>query len=323
MLNQSEALESEYKWSIENSTPDEFILIFVCVPICAIGFVLSLLSAYILSDLKENLYAYLRIEFSLMALDLVIIAVRSLQPLYMCPWLRGECSQTPPNHIQFLYVYVFIYLPGPIEAAVLTSNIFSALNGVFRITHRRSRFKGLIMSIRPIKAISASFAFFSLLFLHQVYFYSTFDPKFKGGIFNKYWKYLELASFILRDGILICVIVSLSVIILVEMKSSFRRKMSILNGVAVRSHARRSRSRINLLILSACTNTIFGRLPILIYLSLCNFLSMQQIPYILSLSISALTLSYLLKFFVTFHFNKPFRVRFYKIFHLSKFCSAN
>lgn len=293
-------------WSLQKATTDDIIFIFVCAPVSIFGCFLCLISAYFFSseEFKEKLFRYLKIECILMAIDLSITSFRSLAPLYMCRTTTKTC---PPQLSLFPVIidtYIFAYVPSPVEACALAVDIFAALNCLFMVNQHQSWFQQFIVNLNPYIMLLTTATFFATMFFYQVFtnkylFYIDFI------IVNR--KYFDIVTYSIRDGLLLAVLIVLNFMISLNVKKSLARKMTI-QKEKVKDRVKRSQNKLTIMVLADCINSIIGRIPIFALFIIKNvYKPLTVIVPLSSLCSLAVFLSYFLKFFLYFNFNKRFR----------------
>jgi hypothetical protein len=283
---------------------DDLISIFGCLPISVLGFFFCIANAYILwsSKFKGNLFVYLRIECMLMAFDLLITSIRSLGPIYRSP--------TSNSFRAVAEVVFFVYLPSPTEGTALITDIFAALNCLIMLKTNRNRFEQFIFNMNPFVTIGVAYFLLSLMFIYQcftnVYF---FHSDFV--ISNRF--YFDLIAFSIRDGLFLFILIVLNVIVAWKVKLSLRKKINTLNEASAIKKTKKSQKIIITMVLADSINFTLGRIPIFCLFLIRNVNKSISLLYPFTSTLSFLAfLSYFLKFFIYFKFNKRFRFVAYK-----------
>ena len=308
-------------WSLRTASKDDLIYLFACLPISVLGIFFCASSAYVLwsSEFKESLYKYLRIECILMTLDLIIISFRSLAPVFMCRTvLKANCPLPTSSFPVLIDVIIFFYLPSPTEATALVADIFSAINCMILLSSRtHNRLENFILELNPFITVLLTYLLFSLMFIYQCFtnvyiFHSDFI------ISNRI--YFDIIAFSIRDGLFLTVLLVLYGIINFKVKSSLKKKMSIVS--AAKKKTKKSQHKMSIMVLATCLNSAIGRIPILCLFVILNVNQSLTVLYPLKSTLSfAVLLSYFLKFFIYMKFNKRFRlVAFQKLTFLKLFC---
>ena len=295
-----------YEFSLETITPSDLMMLFVCSPICIVGFFLSLFSSYILSRAEfksEKLFAYIKLECILMTIDFAVVAFRSLSLLYMC--ISPICPLTNSLFLNILKNYVCIFLPSPLEATVLFADVFASLSCLTMLKQNKNKFEQLIFDIEPHLIVTIGFLLFFLMFLfqplallHQIDFFLRFDAQF------------EITAFVVRDGILLGILIILNVVMVRFVRSNLKRKLSIAADKSVKERTKKSQRRMTIMVLADCINSTIGRIPVLLFFVIRNIdVNIEaDVPYFVGICFIAVYLAYLFKFFIFYHFNKRFKI---------------
>ena len=222
-MNSSNSSPNGYiDWSLQTASNEDLIYLFGCLPISVIGIFFCLASVYVLtsSEFKENLFIYLKIECMLMALDLLLAAIRSLSRAFIC---RTSYCPIPTTSVQ-VFIVVLQYIPSPTEASALVTDIFASYNCLIMLKPNRNKFEQIIYNLNPFATIGVTYLIFSLIFIYQCFtnvylFYLDFV------ISNRI--YFELITFVIRDGLFLSILIILNVMIAFKVKSSLKKKMAI------------------------------------------------------------------------------------------------
>ena len=299
MNSSNSSLNGYVAWSLETATNESLIYLFACVPISFLGFFFCIASVYVLwsDEFKENLFIYLRIECMLMALDLILAGFRSLFRGFAC---RTSTCPIPNTFVQVLIV-LFTYFPSPIEASALATDIFASLNCLIMLKPNRNKFEQFIFNLNPFVTIVFVFLTFSLIFIYQCF--TNIDLYYLDFVISNQI-YFDLIAFSIRDGLLLLILILLNVIIAWKVKSSLRKKMSIVKETTSIEKMQRSQHRMTIMVLADSVNSIVGHIPLLCVFILRNL----NLSPISSAFFLFTFLSYFLKFFIFLKFNKRFRI---------------
>lgn len=312
MSNQSNVSTPTYvPWSLQTATTDDFIFIFACAPVSIVGFFLCLSSAYVFfsSEFKEKLFGYLRIGCILMTIDLCITSFRSLAPTYMCRTTTKTCPVQTNMFPVVIDTYIFAYWPSGTEASALITDILAAVICLFMIKKDKNRLEKFIFDINPYKIMPIVYFFSALTFFYQV-FTNRYLLYFEFVIQNRI--YFDLVTYSIRDGVLLTILLVLNTLIGWQVRQSMKKKMTIVSGSSIEK-TKKSEQRMRIMVFADCLNTALGRIPIFSLFVIRNVnRPLTVIAPLGSLCSLAVFLSYFLKFFIYFHFNKRFRLVAYK-----------
>lgn len=304
MSNKSTPIDSTTK---SFSSLDQVITIYVNIPMSALGFLMHLVIVWVFShnnEFKEQPIKYLRIDCLLIAIDMVIITLRSIASNFMC--IHPSCSPELNSSLNesLIRTLVFVYLPSPLEASALVAEICTVLSRLaqFKPKYRGTGLHFYILNAHPYRVILITFVFFAILFSYQIFA----EPDlFHIDFFLKHARSLSILTFAIRDGFFLLVLILLNVKIAKRVNSSMRKKMNMI-GSRVVERATRARSRTNVIILAACTSSIIGRLSILFFILASCFYESLLVD-LMAFCILGLILSYNSKFFMFLIINKRFR----------------
>lgn len=306
------------EWGFKGLLLNNFINIFVSTPICFIGLILCLTSVYILSreEFKEKFFVYLKIECVLMAVNLFIKPFDNLSSLYFC-----SCDYCPFWSRVFTdvsFAYFCTFLSSPIEATALVSDIFAAMSCLLMITQCRCKFATFLNNLNPYIAILVTFMLFSILFSYQIF---TSVYTFHSDFITLNVVYFDLITFSIRDGFCLAVLLLLNCYIGWKVKSSFRKKMDLVD-ISAQEKTKRSRHKMTFMVLADCANSMIGRIPILFSFIIRNVnKDLNYLDVLITICCIAVYISYLLKFFIFLKFNRRFRDVALKIFPSIRFNS--
>lgn len=308
--------QSLFEWFPKDLSVEEAISIYLNIPLCLLGFIMCFTTGFVLSsnEFKEKSFVYIKIESFLKAADLAIVAFRSPMVLYICK--SNNCPKNDSLINSIVKVYIFTYLPSPIEASVLVAGIMAVSSRLAKYTPKiRKNFIGKVLYASPNRVMLISFGVFSLLFSYQL----VSDPAlFYIEFFRKQVRKLSIVTFATRDGLLLAVLVALDIKIWSRCRASMQKKVEMI-GANVQQRVRKATNRINLITFFSCLTTIIGRLPFFFYIFVRSIFPRFFIPGIFSICITMIILSYASTFFVFFSANKQFRTKLIKQFSFKKF----
>lgn len=301
-------IKSHLRWS--NLSTDEQIFVYVSTPLSLLGFLLCLFCGLLLSNskFKQKSVIYIKIMCFLMAVALLILAFRSISPLFWSFYPLLDYSDQNVL-IRMVKLYVFSYLLSPIEASILVSIIMACLNQLVRYKpNKRGGPLERLVNLNPNRVMSATFMIMAALFSYQL----LVDPTlFYIEFVHKNFFALSIMTFSIRDGILLAVLIVLASKIWSKIRKSMQRKANILD-VRIRRRVNKAKRRINIIILVVCSTIVIGRLPFLLFVLIHIVYPNLFIPGLLSLCITSAQLSYSSTFFIFFISNKQFRNELFK-----------
>ena len=170
-MNRTNSSSNSYiPWTLQTASKDDLIFIFACAPISILGVIFCASSVYILwsNEFKTSLFTYFRIECILMTVDLLITSIRSLAPIYMCRTTTKSNCPVPTGSLLPVVIdtYIFAYLPSPMEATALVTDIFAAIYCLIMIKPNRNRIEMFIFDVNPFLITAVVFILVALMFIY-------------------------------------------------------------------------------------------------------------------------------------------------------------
>jgi hypothetical protein len=280
--------------------------------------------------LKENMFAYLKIESLFIIINLFIQIFRPLSRSF------------PVSLLSKVYdVYALWTLAGVLEMSALLSHLMSTIDFLMIITNNGDKFEWVHRISKYLKALCifvlsfASFAY--LIFCFEIngyeievnngseteWIYAIEDTPFKT---TSTKTTIEIIAYLSRDGLINLILLCLNMLIYFNVRKSLDKKKSFIhsktpNGNKSHGKIKSANTKAILMVILTCLNNVFGRTPILIVFVLRNFYNLLVLnTTVIKLACLAVYISYILNFFIYFLSNSRFR----KIFkrHFITVCVA-
>lgn len=303
-----------------------YIYTFACGPVTAIGFILCLICILIFSSAEfkdQKLFTYLKFECLFMLIDNFICFL----PAIFTDTFDSSISKFNETLLsKVINLYLYYFLASVLEFCALLSSIFVALS-CYAMLHslNQSGNRGcfaFLATLSPYKTTLFGFIISIIVFIYQPFCghiqssenvqnnFITID------FFESNLQIFELVTFTIRDGLLLAILLTIDCLLVVKIKKNLNHKMSTMgnkNANTIVNRTRESHNHLTKMILVDCTNSIVGRLPILAYFIVKNVFPsiILEIP-LSSVCSLAVYVSYSVKFFIYYNFNKNFKKVFLK-----------
>jgi hypothetical protein len=291
---------------------NDYFLIFAYPPITLVSLMVNLLSFVIFSDREfknEQVFIYLKLQSLCISVDMVICV---LGPLYALSQSFGAT---------FLRAYAYNYLEDVLEKSELALAILAAHSCLKLVSQTHQSTANQQQKKKSYFIAIGLFVLLSLTTSHKVFQYEiqskwnvAIGSNETGFFFfqgvrtpfgnSKFYKYIEIVSFALNNGLFLVILIFLDLKILKKSRSSISVKLKIAtcqNEIKVRE----SMAKLTKMIVIDCANTIVCHLVIVFYYLLKSTLP-GGFPYDEPLWLIVFS-SYIAKFAIFFKFNKRFR----------------
>jgi hypothetical protein len=309
---------------------------YICTFLGIFGFFLNLIVFLIFShnaSFKETLYKYYKLQALFITLDLFIQALR---PIYN--WKEYAITK---SYVANLYeIWLITYAASVLEMCAFVCLLIATLHYYIHIHNNAATLESFILfRISYIYVAIGLLVVSGLLFVYQLFEYSVFcyshydncnirvDEKLQRSVFHRV---IEIFAFVLRDGFNWVCLVVLNVLIFVKVRSDMGRKLKLLKiqksmksstptTATAESNAAentlnsigRTKSKLTLMVVMSSVNCALGRLPIMVYFIMINFIKMNDtMSLFLNLAISFVFVSYSVNFFFLYFTNKKFKALF-------------
>ncbi len=283
------------------------------------------------NKLKENMFAYLKIESLFIIANLFIQIFRPLSRSY------------PVSLLSKVYdVYALWTVAGVLEMSALLSHLMSTIDFLMIITNNGDKFDWVHRISKYLKALcifALSFAsFVYLIFCFEIngyeievnngseteWIYAIEDTPFKT---TSTKTTIEIVAYFSRDGLINLILLCLNMFIYFNVRQSLEKKRTFIQKTTShhinapnggnKSHGKikSANTKAILMVILTCLNNVFGRTPILIVFVLGNFYnSLILKTTVTKLACLAVYISYILNFFIYFLSNSRFRTIFKRHF---------
>lgn len=337
-MENSTQLNSTVQNRVTDTPQNDIIYLVICPLVSLIGLILNLISIAIISNFKEPLYYYLRLELMFQCSDLLVTV---LKPIYFCRtcWLSTTFFSN-------LYYLVFnVYMASVFELGAIMSRNMSAFICVLLIS---KNFREVRFALK--KSFCKIFALAILILSYSLYTYQLFEYKIvpsssfslssnlslvvtyevtKTEFGMSYLKsYIEILVMAFRDAINVAILFCFNLIIIFITKANVNEKKNILansnrmranyferyleycNNTALIRRLAHKENRQTVMMILTCLNSLIGRLPILFFFIKKNIIQMSD----KNTKYAALMVyfSYSINFFLYYQSNYKFR----KLFNL-------
>lgn len=317
---------------MENSTvtiQNDIIFTFICPSIGLIGLCLNLISIFIISNFKEPLFFYLKMELIVICCDLTITVFK---PIYYCQ----TCQISNSYFASFYYVVFNVYFASVFElSAILLRNLsalvcFLLISNYCRIIKfilKKSLCKMLTLVIFILSVILYSYQLFEYTIvrttnINETYeFYYRVEKTVFGQTLTK--SYIELVVMSFRDGFNVLALLCLSMFIILNTRMNLNSKKNLLlysnrlrlnyfekylnycNNKNIIQKLAKKENKQTLMVIMTCLNCLIGRLPILYFFIKKNiiFTTDRNTKY----AALMVYFSYSVYFFIYYHSNLKFR----------------
>lgn len=287
--------------NITQTTLNHLIFLYACSPTATIGLLLTSISFIVFSNAQfknQRLFSYFKLDTLFMLADL---AIKSLYPILYNPKSSLLTSQ-------IYLIYLHGYMSSILEICQIGANIFAAFSCLSMLENNSKThpYLNYLTNLRPLNVTLTWFALATLLFAHQ----ALSNDLLAVESFTVNFHFFSLVAFVIRDGVCVLVLIVLNCLIAKKTRQILTNK-SILIGNNKDSNIKESQKKTIKMVLADSLNTIAGRVPILVYFLIVNgFPSVRErfeIEIFEALAVLTVYLSYLLKFFIFYNFNKRFR----------------
>ncbi len=302
-----------------------FVLTYITSPVSIVGAAFCSINVFIFSRpvFRQKLYRFLKYESIFITCDLLI---KAFSPVAYCQ----HCSISKTFSSCVYVIYFSIYLSSILEMSAFMCNIFSGLYFYFLVKNIKLSFQiNHRVTILVFVVLSSCVFSYQLLEFEIKYKVDNvtqeiaYHVKLTDFYYSQVCAIVEIVVNSFRDGLHLGILITINVMLIVHIKASMRHKMTILPKPDSRSKNTlffidRQRSttdtikikerRITNLIVINCSNSIFGRLPILVYFILRNLSNdTLLVDYFGGFAFFFVYTSYLAKFFLFYLINRNFR----------------
>lgn len=221
----------------ENYNPtstNDIIFLYVCGPVAVVGFLLSILSAFIFSSdhfkltNHPNLFAYLRIECTFMAVNLFIKIIFAITNNNKWKYIAETLFA------KIVYTYLNGYLSSILETCVTVSNILSTVCCLAMLEQTPKGAIKFVSSQRPFFVMALVFIVSGFIFIYII-FYT--EASHKGPsvtltleFFKSTHSIFDSIAFTVRDVVLLFVLIILNVLMVVRIRRILSKKMEIVSN---------------------------------------------------------------------------------------------
>jgi hypothetical protein len=307
---------------------NDLIYLVACGPTIILGILGCLICALIFSShtfKQKKLFSYLKNE----CIFMLAVLATSLLPIIFDQKQWPHLSQT--LLAKYVLNLLYYYLSSLLEMCAILSSIFasiscySILDSSCHLEHHQNKNRCLtfLISLSPNKVTLGFLIASALTFVYQPFVSRVSDQNmFAIEFFQTRMVAFEIYSFmdlLVRDGLLLAILLVVNYKIGMKIRANLRNKMALKGGGRLgrggsqSSNSVRETQKTNLtkMILADCANSTLGRLPILVYFLINNIWAKLETSFpFKSLCAFAIYLSFLMKLFLYYYFNKRFRVIF-------------
>lgn len=290
----------------------------------ALGLILNIFIFLIFSHStfrKQNVYAFLKYEAFLIAVDLFI---NSLEFIILCPGIKNTYLA------QVYFIYPLMISTSFLELSAIICHIISNLELILLISNKE---RPKLLQKVPNLIICLMVFLFSCVLYSYMFFLNYIKVDFQeiSNGFNQTWtqvlgyklgytefnqtslkKFIDILVFAIRDGVCLVVLIALNIVIFYKVKTALSKKKLILSQEQTstsnnmkKKKFKNSKLKTSIMVfVISCSYTI-GRLPYLVHSIIGNISSSVEI--LSFISVLCIFISYDSYFFIYYFFNNRFR----------------
>lgn len=306
---------------------NDLIYLVACGPTIILGILGCLICALIFSShtfKQKKLFSYLKNE----CIFMLAVLATSLLPIIFDQKQWPHLSQT--LLAKYVLNLLYYYLSSLLEMCAILSSIFASISCYsildsschLAVVHHKNKNRCLafLISLSPNKVTLGFLIASALTFVYQPFVSRLGDQSmFAIEFFQTRMVVFEIYSFMVRDGLLLVILLVVNYKIAMKIRANLRNKMALKGGGRLSRGGSQSsnsvgetqKTNLTKMILADCANSTLGRLPILVYFLINNIWAKLETSFpFKSLCAFAIYLSFLMKLFLYYYFNKRFRVIF-------------